>query len=216
MKFDPSDDCVATEAHRRKKAATLGKGRAKKLKVVVLKEIPSSIPKGSQRDSLKRKGRIMDLSFHRCMTSKETVEHISNAFKDLGNVDNLQFLQAHRDNTLRVADKQELDGVGVIKLAANGSLYLKQSDYVVAVTNPTKSPESEAQSSSSVATNSVVNKDQAQCSNVPLHDPETQKVIRLADEIVSKLRVSPFVGLTGDFVHTCMCLNSCINVYLLG
>lgn len=37
MKFDPSDECIAAEAHRRKKAGIPGKGRAKRLKVVMLK-----------------------------------------------------------------------------------------------------------------------------------------------------------------------------------
>ena len=43
--------CVAGEAHRHKKAAMPGQGRAKKLKVVFLSSIPSSIPKGSRRES---------------------------------------------------------------------------------------------------------------------------------------------------------------------
>ena len=60
LKFDPTDDSVCSEAHRRKKAAIPGRGRAKKVKVVLLKSIPSSIPKGSQRDKLKKAGRIMD------------------------------------------------------------------------------------------------------------------------------------------------------------
>lgn len=45
-------------------------------------------------------------------------------------------------NVQNLADEQELDGAGVIKLAGSGSLYLKQS------TTPNKPSESEASSSS--------------------------------------------------------------------
>ena len=36
LKFDPTDECVAAEAHSRKKATKPVKGRAKTLKVILL------------------------------------------------------------------------------------------------------------------------------------------------------------------------------------
>ena len=36
------------------------------------------------------------------------------------------FLQCHKDHTLSVAGKQELDGNGVIELAKHGALYLTE------------------------------------------------------------------------------------------
>ena len=46
----------------------------------MLKRIPSYIPK---RNKLKEDGRIIELTFHQCMTSKETTELITDAFKEL-------------------------------------------------------------------------------------------------------------------------------------
>lgn len=128
LNFNPNDECVAGEAHRRKKAATPGQGRAKRLKVVMLSNIPSSIPKGSRRESLRKNGRVLEIPFHRCMTTNEVIKQIRAAFVGLGDIHNLQFLHAQQDNTLHVAENQHLDGVGVIKLAGCGSLYVKQSE----------------------------------------------------------------------------------------
>ena len=133
LEFDPTDKCVVDDAHRRKKAATPCKVRTKRLKVVMLSDIQPSIPKGSRRQSLMKDGRILEVAFRRCMMSNEVMEHVRDAFKDLGNVSNFQFLRAHQDNMLQVAEDQ-LDGLGVIKLAGCGSLYVKQSDDDIAVT----------------------------------------------------------------------------------
>lgn len=82
---------------------------------VLLSNVPSSIPKGSQRSKLKKDGRIADLTYFRSMTPKETLKHIQSSFEGLGNVSELQYLQAYRDNTLHMSVHQELDGYGVIK-----------------------------------------------------------------------------------------------------
>ena len=84
------------------KAATPGKGKAKKLKVVLLKDIPPSIPKGSQRNKLRNDGRIEEVAFHRSMTVEETRRHIQRAFESVGSVNKFQYLQGHKDNTLKV------------------------------------------------------------------------------------------------------------------
>lgn len=150
LNYNPNDECVAGEAHRRKKAATPGQGRAKRLKVVMLSNIPSSIPKGSRRESLKKNGRIVETSFHRCMTANEVIKQIRAAFVDLGDLHNLQFLHAQRDNTLLVAENQHLDGVGVIKLAGCGSLYIKHSessDVVICVDDCGESSQSSSNTS---------------------------------------------------------------------
>ena len=138
--FDPSDECVAANAHRRKKA--VGKGRPKQLKVVLLEEIPPSIPKGSVRDRLRKAGRIKDVAVLRSTSPDEVKEDIADAFEELGHMKSLQYLQAHKDNTLHVALEQELDGVGVIKLAGSGSLYVKQNrkKSVIAATAVSETP----------------------------------------------------------------------------
>ena len=128
LKFNPDSECVASEAKRKKKAATPGKGRAKKLMVVLLESIPLTVPKGASREKLKKAGRIVELHFFRSMTASETMEVIKSAFKDVGNdISNLKYLQAYRDNTLQAPVHQQLDACGIIKLAGSGSLYVVQS-----------------------------------------------------------------------------------------
>ena len=125
LKFDPTDECVASEQQRRKKAVTPGKGRPKQLQVVILEDIPPTIPKGIARDHLRKENRIKNLHFYRSMSVYETMNIITEAFKDI-NLKGLKFLQAYKSNCLREADEQALDGAGVIKLAGCGSLYLTQ------------------------------------------------------------------------------------------
>lgn len=126
LNFNPNDECVAGEAHCRKKAATPGQGRAKKLKVVLLSSIPSSIPKGSRHENLNKNGQVVEIPFHHSITASDVMRQIRRAFGGLGDINNIQFLQARQDNTLHVAENQH--GVGVIKLAGCGSLYAKQSE----------------------------------------------------------------------------------------
>ena len=155
LNFDPNDECVVGEAHCRKKAATPGQGRAKRLKVVMLSNIPSTIPKGSRRESLKKNGRVVEIPFHRRMTANEVIKQIRAAFVGLGDLHNLQFLHARQDNTLHVAENQHLDGVGVIKLAGCGSLYIKQSDSseVVVIRDGESGESSQSSSGTSVPSN---------------------------------------------------------------
>ena len=172
LKFNPNDECVAGEVHRRKKAATSGQGRAKKVKVVMLNDIPSSIPKGRRRESLKKNGRVVEILFNRCMTAKEVLKQIRAAFVSVGDIHSLQFLHAQQDNTLHVAENQHLDGVGVIKLAGCGSLYIKQSESsdVVVIRDGESGESSQSSSTSKPMTPEQINSGQSSSSsgtNVP-------------------------------------------------
>ena len=167
VEFNPDDECVAAEAHRRKRAATRGKGKAKKLKVVLLEDVPSSIPKGSQRNKLKNGGRIEEIGFHRQMGAEETRKHIQRAFCGLGCVSNFKYFQGHKDTSLKVSLRQELDGCGVIDLAGFGSLYLQQLDDPSA-----KEPEASSSHASSAS------------------GSRTQQLLREADELLKELHVS--------------------------
>ena len=89
--------------------------------MLLLENVSSSIPKGTQ---LKNVGRIEEVAFHHSMTAEITRKHYySKSIQDVGNVN---YLQGHKDNTLEMSIKQELDGCGVINLAGCGSLYLLQ------------------------------------------------------------------------------------------
>jgi len=71
-KFDPFDDCVATQRQHHKKAASpYSKGRSKSLTTVVLKNVPSTIPKGVLREHLRKEEHVKELAFRRIMSSDE-------------------------------------------------------------------------------------------------------------------------------------------------
>ena len=158
--------------------------------MVLLDDLPPSIPKGSQRDKLKRGGRVVDVAFHRSMKPGETQELIQNAFKDVESVTKFQYLQGHQDNSLQVSDHQDLDGSGVINLAGCGSLYLQQ------INDEAKSNESEASCSHSFHSA----EDQPHCSGVSKQVLRTRELIHRADELIRNLRVSHCLYLN---VHFC-------------
>ena len=125
-KFDPTEDCVVATQHQRKKASNSKyKGRSKGLKVIVLKEIPTTIPRGPLRKRLDAIGRKKVLFFHRVMSEKEVGDVICDGFKDLG-IKRFRYLMPMKDNTLAVAKKQGLDGNAVIQMAGSGSIYLQE------------------------------------------------------------------------------------------
>ena len=99
------------------------------------------------------------------MTVEETRRHIQRAFESVGSVNKFQYLQGHKDNTLKVSKKQELDGCGVINLAGCGSLCLHQMN---------DEPTTEASSSNAGS--------------------KVQQMLRKADELLKELRVSQFLS----------------------
>ena len=131
-KFNPLDECVVGEEQRRKKAANPSvKGRSKCLKVVALTEIPRCIPKGLQREELRKAGRVKELSFRRVMSEHEVQQVILEGFQ----IKAFQFLQGGHNNTLKVNATQSLDGNAAIQLAGSGSLYIQEQ--TLATTPPT-------------------------------------------------------------------------------
>ena len=125
-KFDPTEESVVATQQKKKKASnTKYKGRCKSVNVVVLKELPNIVPRGSIRTRLETFGRIKDLYFHRVMSEKEVNDVILSGFEDIG-VESFRFLKALKGNTLTVAKKQELDGTAIIKMAGSGSVYLQE------------------------------------------------------------------------------------------
>ena len=89
---------MAGEQQRRKKAANPSvKGRSKSVKVVLLKEVPRYIPKGMQREDMRKAGYIKELPFRRIMT-EEVQQVIIQGFV----IEAFKFLQGSRDNTLKV------------------------------------------------------------------------------------------------------------------
>ena len=122
-KFDPLQGCVVGERQRQKKSANPAvRGRSKTITVVALKDIPRSIPKGVQREELKKAGRVKSLPFHRVMSQEEVRRVILEGFQ----IQDFRFLKGNRENTLKVHEAQTLDGNGTIQLAGFGSLYVQE------------------------------------------------------------------------------------------
>ena len=147
----------------------------------MLKRIPSYIPKGIHRNKLKEDGRIIELTFHRCMTSKETMELITDAFKELGRLEKLQYLQANRNNTLKVHMQQDLDGNGVLNLAGCGSLYVQQMEM----------------EESDDDLPSIELGPQASSSSTTPDSNRRMQLLQRADELIKELRVSCLAALKG-------------------
>ena len=68
--FDPSAECVALSAQKKKKAA-LGLGRPVKVKVVLLERSSVCVPRAKARKSLDERGRIQALQFRRNNTPQQ-------------------------------------------------------------------------------------------------------------------------------------------------
>ena len=51
------------------------------------------------------------------------------------------FLEAQKNNSIKVSEKQDLDGQGIFDLARYGSLYLKEAEEVSTATESSKSTE---------------------------------------------------------------------------
>ena len=94
-KFDPTDECIVAGQHRRKKSASQLKGRSKQITVVLLSNIPSSIPKGAAREQLKKKGKVREVPFQRYMSEEEVKEVLVENFECLSDSE-VQFLQSHK------------------------------------------------------------------------------------------------------------------------
>ena len=125
-KFDPTEECVVAVQHQEKKASNSKyKGRSKAIEVMVLKEIPTTIPRGPLRKRLEAMGHKKGLFFHRVMSEKEVNRVILDAFEDLG-VREFRYLVPLKDNTLTVAKKQRLDGYAIIQMAGSGTVYLQE------------------------------------------------------------------------------------------
>lgn len=125
-KFDPTEECIAATQHQKKKASNPKyKGRSKALEVIVLKEIPSTIPRGPFKKRLEAMGRKKTLFFHRVMSEKEVNDVIFDAFEGIG-IKSFRYLTPLKDNTLMVAKKQGLDGNALIQMAGSGRVYVQE------------------------------------------------------------------------------------------
>lgn len=130
-KFNPAEECVASDAHRKRKAANL-RVRPKNISVVVLESMPTHVPKGHVRSKLVKKGNVKQILFRRNMTPDEVRAILVREFRGI-NVQTAQFLQCKPSNVLCLSHDQELGGEGVIDLAGQGSLYLTLKPVEVSV-----------------------------------------------------------------------------------
>ena len=112
--FDPTSECCASSAQRKKKAANVP--------VMLLKKYVPNIPRGKFRNELKSQGRVQTIQFRRSMSSLEVKCQIKVGFRKVG-LNNWMYLQAD-SNHLQVASNQDMTGEEVIN--CKGFLYLCQ------------------------------------------------------------------------------------------
>ena len=172
-KFDSADDCVVAANHRKKKAGNpSSSGRAKMLKVVCLKNVPPVIPKGRIRDELVKKGMIREVPFRRSMTECDVTTSITACLK-ASTSDCVTYLQAHRDNSLKVNAVQSLDGAGVIGLAGCGSLYVvikkKVSPQVSPATSRSPTPEASDDGNLSSTSKQIIERNRELLAELKVH-----------------------------------------------
>ena len=99
---------VVAEQHHRKKAAFKTKGRSKLLTVLLVQDIPLSLPKGAAREKLRKSGQVKDVPFQRFLSEDEVTDLIKEVFSNLGSSMDLQYLQPHKNNTLTAAESKIL------------------------------------------------------------------------------------------------------------
>lgn len=117
--FDPTSECVALPAQKKKKSSGIA-GRATNREVVLMKNFRSMIPIKKFRWDLKQDRRIKTLQFKRSMTHTQVRNVIKKGFNHLG-CSSFIYLETS-SNSLRVSPDQQLDGAAVID--RRGSLYL--------------------------------------------------------------------------------------------
>ncbi len=116
--FDSNAECIAADAHRKKKAAIKGKQRIVSVNIVMLKRYASTIPKGKARKELLAEGRIRSISVTRDMTNCQLRNKILRAFE----VVSFSFLQVDSAGRLLKIDNVSFDGESAVK--RRGSLYV--------------------------------------------------------------------------------------------
>ena len=141
------------------------------------------IPRGLAREKIRSEGRIKDASFYRFFSYEEVRDVIVKCFPS---IKDFVFLQAHKDNTLTVSAKQNLDGSGVIELAKHGSLYIVEK--TVSVTKPSTA----FTSTVSVPASSIACTSASHDVNLPPDGlSESRKLlIERADRMLEKLKVT--------------------------
>ena len=93
--------------------------RSKTVTVVLLKEIPATLPRGPIREQLRRFGRIKNISVNQTMTESEVKNLIMTTYLDIA-IHQFEYLGVTKSHSLTVASNQCLDGRGLINLAGNG------------------------------------------------------------------------------------------------
>ena len=117
--FDPTAECVAMSAHKKKKSSGIS-GRTTNREVVLMKCFRPVIPIKKYRCDLKVDQRVKILQFRRGMSPTQVKNVIQRGFSHLG-CSSFLYLETF-SNSLRVCNKQQLDGSAVID--RRGALYL--------------------------------------------------------------------------------------------
>lgn len=122
--FDPSNQCCASIAQKKKKSATSStSGRPTNVQVAILPGFTPILPRGRSRTALIKSGRIKTLQFKRSLTALQVKNKIFQEFKGLEDLESWTVME-NKSNHLAISKIQKPNGNDVIN--RKGSLYLCQ------------------------------------------------------------------------------------------
>lgn len=123
---------------------------------------------------------FLKILFPRCSSTENVKDLINEVFSNFGS--DFIFLEAQKNNSIKVSDKQDLNGQGIFDLARYGSLYLKEEVPTALkpgeAVNSTEGPVDPSTASKPVeAMNSTEGPVEPLASSVPLpNDPDVEIV----------------------------------------
>ncbi len=123
-KFDPAYSCVAEGSKAKKKIAIPKHTKSRKIKIVLLDESTTVVPKGNVRKHLLRTGRMKETKMRRDMSPACIRQLISDTFSNFPCARNAKVLSCGQDNSLSQMVKQDLNGDEIAEVVGCGSLYL--------------------------------------------------------------------------------------------
>ena len=124
-KFNPSDDCVASTSHvKKKRFKKHKKPKESSVTVILLKKFQPILPKGKERRELSAEGRIQTISVHRKMTAQEVGSIVQGAFKSMLKLKPFTVLETKGGSKLVRASYQRISGVEAVD--RRGALYLME------------------------------------------------------------------------------------------
>lgn len=120
--FDPTESMDGLPDSKKKKRGKTSKGRSVNVSVCRLLRFSQFLPRGSARNRLKQKGRILNVQLTRSMSSASVKEAITRAYTQQNVNGDWLYLETSQDNHLVLAKEQSPSGNVIC--SRRGALYI--------------------------------------------------------------------------------------------